>query len=407
MVDRDRSFAATCICILLALCFRKPLLITYIVCCALFGLLTACRPSSPSDPGNLPFAYHLQNQKTERVLADSNDWVVDNCGGSGDAKRVIGRGRESTVSIELGVELELNIELGVKLRLQAHFGRQEGETLSYSDGVEVNVAPGSSVRYQLQWYETWQTGEMVLGVVGLTIPYRIRTAFDADTKAYSQECPTKTATLATASPTLLWSSTPQETDYPPTFTSIPVTTVIPSFTPTATTSATPTATNTTLPTPTANPTATATASQSPSPRPVTQASSRRYLTRISIPGSSSNGVQFIAEQSGTYEFRYGGGAYSTNSTDLPAWRTAVFAFIGGVQWRSDSGGLQRLNESAMAFRVADPGTFWDEQSAMNAANGRYNTYYLRAGQALVLVAVDHLGFYGDNTGQVELDIYVR
>ncbi len=236
----------------------------------------------------------------------------------------------------------------------------------------------------------------------------------------STPVPTDLATIAPSftpmpSPTLTYTPIPSPTHtetstVTPTATSTE--TAIPTVTSTASPIPTATFTATSLPTlvsPTAIP-VTATTVQIiplvPTPTPSSARSVRRYLTQISVPGNSSDGVQLVAEQSGTYEFRYAGGAYSTNSTDLPPWRTAVFAYIGSVQWEPDTGNLQKLNESVMAFRVADGGTFWDQQSAINSAIGRYNTIYLRAGQILRLVAVDHLNYYSDNPGQVALDVYV-
>lgn len=212
-------------------------------------------------------------------------------------------------------------------------------------------------------------------------------------------------------------------------------TILPSQTPLSTLSDTPTSTlsETAIPTSTFTPRPTITSSprptespsstlvvttispsetlQNPSLTPSSASESsptvRRYLTRVSVPGNSSDGTRIIAEQTGTYEIRYVSGAYSTNASDEPPWRTAIFAYIENIQWVPDVNNLQKLSETqGLVFRVADQGSFWSAQAAENAAANRWNRVTLREGQILILVTVDHLGFYSDNIGEVILDIYI-
>lgn len=136
---------------------------------------------------------------------------------------------------------------------------------------------------------------------------------------------------------------------------------------------------------------------------------RRYLTQVSVLGNSSDGIRIIAEQAGNYEFRYVSGSYSTNATNEAPWRTALFAYIGNIQWVPDVNNLQKLSEASdvLIFRVADQGSFSSAQDAENAAINRSNQVTLQEGQLLILVAVDHLGFYSDNIGEVVLDIFIN
>lgn len=219
--------------------------------------------------------------------------------------------------------------------------------------------------------------------------------FSLEPSVIPTEMPSNTSQPSTtAQPTscchLTETNTPMPTyTYTPTSTSTLINTIIPSPTHTHT------ATNTRI--------ATAKPTQAPSPAFTRIICRSENLGTVTIPGNTSDGIPFVARQAGTYLFTYESGAYSTLATDEASWRTAILAFSGQVQWVPD-GDKFAINKSAALRRIADTGSFDNEQTAVVRAQGRWNSVFLRAGQSLTLVAVDHLYWYSDNPGSVVLHV---
>lgn len=127
---------------------------------------------------------------------------------------------------------------------------------------------------------------------------------------------------------------------------------------------------------------------------------------ITIPGNSSEGVRFTADQQGYYTFQYVEGAYSTYPVNqIPAntntWLTSVLAFKG--EYPEFDG--QIIRHDRAYFSVADTRRYWpSEADASRAAAGSRVRIHLGAGEILTLIAVDEQSYYFDNPGGVVLEV---
>lgn len=137
------------------------------------------------------------------------------------------------------------------------------------------------------------------------------------------------------------------------------------------------------------------------------ASPQRVATKI-VPRNSSRGVTFDAPSTGTYEFHYVSGAYSTyGSGRSPAgvgtWLASVCVFEGSAIWHGNI-----LSTSDAMLVIGWGGRYFTNQTdSAGAAAGQVYVTELNAGNHLTLVTVDAQDAYSDNSGSdVTVDIWL-
>ncbi len=245
----------------------KRLLFTLI-----FVALTSCSGSEtatlPTTPTDIPLEWiRIENRRTERELFTNNLIPLENCNGNRPVSLSFNRSQSTTTTTEfsIGGELEAGIREIATVKIQAEYNVQNGETVSASQEYQVEVEEGTRVDYEINWYETWQAGEIVIDQLGLRFQFRVRTGLEGELSSGApQLCPmTETLTntpsdtpISTFTPTDTLTYTPTATDVPPTDTPPPTDTNVPTatFTDVPTDAPTATQTATTAPTQTEVPT---------------------------------------------------------------------------------------------------------------------------------------------------------
>jgi hypothetical protein len=156
---------------------------------SLILLIAACGGSTtpPTVTGPTPQTVTIQNRTTERVAAEKNTPTLDNCGGSDTMRQTYSRGRNTTVTISLGLvaAAEATIQV-VKANIEASLNVEEGTEVSAGNDAQLSAAPGTRVQHTIQWYETYEVGTAVYG--NLSIPYRVRVGYDNDITAQNLGC---------------------------------------------------------------------------------------------------------------------------------------------------------------------------------------------------------------------------
>jgi hypothetical protein len=190
----------------------------------------------------------LENQRTEATFLEKVTMPLENCRGSMAVQQSINRSRSTTILLELNVTVGLEGSLleAIKAKIETNFSIAIEETESQTFDTIVGVEAGKQVTYELEWFETWQVGEVVIDELDLQIPYRVRTGLQPELQTgLPQICPTfETPTLTTTmtdtpNPSQTYTNTPTithtATQIPPTWTLTP--------------SLVPSATNTLIPSP--------------------------------------------------------------------------------------------------------------------------------------------------------------
>jgi hypothetical protein len=128
------------------------------------------------------------------------------------------------------------------------------------------------------------------------------------------------------------------------------------------------------------------------------ASAHLVATEV-VPRNSPRGITFNVPASGTYEFRYISGAYSTyRSGAAPAgkatWIASVCVFGGSPVWH---GNILSTSDASLVIGWGDQ-YFGSQSEAASAASGQAFDTALNAGDRLTLVTVDAQDAYPDNAG---------
>ncbi len=225
----------------------KILLYAFIV-----AFLTACGGNAsetlPTTPTDIPLEWiRIENQHTERELFTNNLIPLENCNGNRPVSLSFSRSQSTTTTTEFSVggELEAGIREIATVKILAEYNVQNGETVSASQEYQVEVEGGTRVDYEINWYETWQAGEVVIDEYDLRFPFRVRTGLEGElSSGTAQLCPTTETLTNTPSDTPTLTFTPTDTlTYTPTSTDVPPTDI-----PSPTDTDAPAATFTAIPT---------------------------------------------------------------------------------------------------------------------------------------------------------------
>ena len=130
------------------------------------------------------------------------------------------------------------------------------------------------------------------------------------------------------------------------------------------------------------------------------------ITTMQIPSEKNTGLQYQAPVSGYYTFRYAGSAfaaYDLNAFSAPiyeVWSTTTVCFKGTeVLW-----GGNDLNYTAALFAF-NSDSYVTKELAVAAAEGKNKKVYLKRGDWVTCVVGDGKYTYGDNSGEIILEVY--
>lgn len=146
---------------------------------------------------------------------------------------------------------------------------------------------------------------------------------------------------------------------------------------------------------------------SPSPTPAATPQPPSLVAALTVPRSSPNGIRFAAPQTGRYELRYVGGAYSTYADgrqprDQATWLASVCFFAGDPVW---NGQTLRVDEAYLLIGWGGQ-YFTTRAAAEQAAAGQSFQTEMTAGSTFTLLTVDSQNSYRDNGGaDVKIEIW--
>lgn len=130
-----------------------------------------------------------------------------------------------------------------------------------------------------------------------------------------------------------------------------------------------------------------------------------FLERIAIPSTTNQGVIHRPTETGIYQFEYVTGAFSAwqfvnNQSEEGRWGTLIVGFKGAKPIYD--GRAMRLDLSL--FTIGEAG-YGSENDATIGTVGERVSVELQANEEITLVAFDGRYDFGDNSGEVILDIY--
>ena len=130
------------------------------------------------------------------------------------------------------------------------------------------------------------------------------------------------------------------------------------------------------------------------------------ITTLQIPSEKNTGLQYQVPVSGYYTFRYKDSAFSAYALDastsptLEAWSTTTVCFKGTEPlW-----GGKDLNFTAALFAF-NSDSYVTKELAVAAAEGKNKKVYLKRGDWVTCVVGDGKYTYGDNSGEIILEVY--
>ncbi len=179
--------------------------------------LTACGGSNTGlqeTPTPIPpDLIRIENRRTEREFFTTNNIPLENCNGNRPVTLSFSRSQSTTTETQFSVggELAAGIATAISAKIQAEYDVRNGETITASQDYRVEVDPGKQVAYQINWYETWQAGDVVIDALDLRMPFRVRTGLEGElSSGASQSCPVPppSAEMTTRATTPALTSTP-------------------------------------------------------------------------------------------------------------------------------------------------------------------------------------------------------
>lgn len=122
------------------------------------------------------------NQRTESVWIDSIPIVLDNTGNALPVTTQIERERATTTTIRITATAELGAEITemIKAGIALEFGIEEEETVSSRQEFTLSAAADTRVVYVIDWYETWQVGDLQASGLEGEVHYEVRTGIRGD-----------------------------------------------------------------------------------------------------------------------------------------------------------------------------------------------------------------------------------
>jgi hypothetical protein len=161
----------------------------------IWALLSACgtEPQPPavetSPPATQPSVQVIPDDQVEKQLISTETIHQNHCSG-GSISNQITRSYAISHTVSLGgsVSVNANGEVGIPgignvqvgSQIAATYGKTYGEQETLSRTITVSADPGSNVNYEIQQYEIWKTGVIVITDANKEVgryPYKFRTDF--------------------------------------------------------------------------------------------------------------------------------------------------------------------------------------------------------------------------------------
>ncbi len=171
----------------------------WFLCCGLLAalLLAACDNTLPealvvtltAEPGLV----ERINQQTRSVWVDSIPIVLDNTGNTVPVTTEIERERATTTTVHITASAELGAEITemIKAGIALEFGIKQEEMIASRQVFTLSAAANTRVVYVIDWYETWQVGDVRASGLEGDLHYEVRTGIRADLRlARPEEIPT-------------------------------------------------------------------------------------------------------------------------------------------------------------------------------------------------------------------------
>ena len=130
-----------------------------------------------------------------------------------------------------------------------------------------------------------------------------------------------------------------------------------------------------------------------------------FLKQLTVPSNTDKGVVYEAQQPGTYIFQYTTGAFSAweGGSDIGRWTSYVLAFLGNeALFDGDS---PRFDLVAFAIGGRSEGGYNSKEEAISAGIGSKASIKLEANQQLTFIVSDGRFSFGDNSGEVVIDVF--
>jgi hypothetical protein len=132
----------------------------------------------------------------------------------------------------------------------------------------------------------------------------------------------------------------------------------------------------------------------------------KFVTKLIIPSNNNQGFTYNIPNDGVYTFRYSDSAVSgwqpLDSPNTERWHATVSCFRGSaVIW--DNGGV---DSNFSLFEIGTGKSYKTRGEAIRSSSGENATAGFRAGEQITCVIADGQYDFGDNSGEVVLDLFV-
>lgn len=131
----------------------------------------------------------------------------------------------------------------------------------------------------------------------------------------------------------------------------------------------------------------------------------KFVTKLIIPSNNNQGITYSIPEDGVYTFQYSDSAVSGWQSDDPnpqRWHATISCFRGGaVQWK-DAG----VDFNLMLFEIGTRKSYKTREEATKASIGQKATAGFKANEQITCVISDGQYDFGDNSGEVVIDVFV-
>ena len=131
----------------------------------------------------------------------------------------------------------------------------------------------------------------------------------------------------------------------------------------------------------------------------------KFVTKLIIPSNNNQGFTYNIPDDGVYTFRYSDSAFSGWPSDDPnieRWHATISCFRGGeVKWK-DAG----VDFNFILFEIGTRKSYKTREEAIKASIGQKGRAGFRANEQITCVIADGQYDFGDNSGEVVIDVFV-
>lgn len=142
------------------------------------------------------------NQRTESVLIDTIPVTLDNIGNASPVSTEIERERATTTTVEVVASVEIGAEVTeiIKAGIALEFGVTQEQMVASRQSFTLTAEADTRVDYVIDWYETWQVGDLLAPDLQAELHYRVRTGIRGSLRVAGPEETEAIAALTLALP---------------------------------------------------------------------------------------------------------------------------------------------------------------------------------------------------------------